>query len=185
MIRNYLDKPVDRASIERIVSLGRRGPSAGFAQGQYLVVVTDATVRREIARLADEDAYAAAGHPRWISTAPVHIVVCTSEDDYHARYREPDKLNADGTEIDWPVPYWYVDAGAVMMTLLLAAVDEGLGAGFFGVHRLDGIRALLGIPEGKVAIGVVTVGHPAGDQPSGSASRGWKPLEEIVRWERW
>ena len=41
----------------------------------------------------------------------------------------------DGTEIDWPIPYWYVDVGATMMLILLAAVDEGLAAGFLGTHR--------------------------------------------------
>ena len=37
----------------------------------------------------------------------------------------PDKLS-DGEEIDWPVPYWFVDAGAALMLVLLAAIDEGL-----------------------------------------------------------
>jgi nitroreductase len=114
----------------------------------------------------------------------VHIVVCTSEEDYHARYNEPDKLE-DGAEIDWPVPYWHVDAGASMMLLLLAAVDEGLGAGFFGVRRLSGLKELLGIPPNVTPVGVVTVGHPAGKQPKGSASRGRKDRSDQIRWERW
>jgi len=58
----------------------------------------------------------------------VHVLVCTREDDYHDRYRQPDKLE-DGQEIDWPVPFWFVDAGAALMLLLLAAIDEGLAAG--------------------------------------------------------
>ena len=185
MIRNYSDAPVERDVIERLVEAGLRGPSAGFAQGQYVVVVTDPGTRRRIAELADEDRYAALGLPRWISSAPVHLVVCTSEADYRSRYKEPDKLE-DGREIDWPVPYWHVDAGATMMLLLLAAVDEGLGAGFFGVRRLPGLQELLGIPDEVTPIGVVTVGHPAaGEQPKGSAERGRKKRSEKVRWERW
>ena len=31
------------------------------------------------------------------------------------------------------MPYWHVDAGFAVMLLLLAAVDEGLGACFFGI----------------------------------------------------
>jgi len=31
--------------------------------------------------------------------------------DYHDRYRKSDKLQ-DGSEIEWPVPFWYVDEGA-------------------------------------------------------------------------
>lgn len=184
MIRNYADETVDRATVERIVDLALRGPSAGFSQGQYIVVVTDEETRRDIAALADEERYAALGLPRWISGAPVHIVVCTSEADYHERYNEPDKLEG-GSEIDWPVPYWHVDAGATMMLLLLAAVDEGLGAGFFGVRRLGGLKERLGIPDEVTPVGVVTIGHPRGEQPRGSAARGRKDRSHQVRWERW
>jgi nitroreductase len=185
MVRNYGPDPVDPAVIDRIVTLGRRVPSAGFSQGVYLVVVTDPSARKAIAELAGETDYVASGFDPWLSRAPVHVVVCTSEADYHDRYREPDKLQDDGTEIDWPIPYWYVDAGAAVMTLLLAAVDEGLAAGFFGTHRLHGLRQLLGIPEEVTPIGVVTIGHPAADRRSGSLKRGWKPLDKVIHRERW
>ncbi|MGH2730193.1 MAG: nitroreductase family protein [Actinomycetota bacterium] len=186
MARNYLDKPVAMDTLERIVATGRRGPSAGFTQGVYFVVVTEADTRAAIAKLADEDHYVAEeGLPPWISSAPAHVVVCVSEADYHARYLEPDKINDDGSEIDWPIPYWWVDGGAALMLLLLAVVDEGLAAGFFGVHRLGGLQELLGIPEDVSPIGVVTIGHAAPDQPGSSARRGWRPLDDVVRWERW
>lgn len=185
MVRNYLPDPVDRAAIERITARASKAPSAGFSQGHYFVVVTETATRREIAALADEDRYVSAGVDPWLSRAPVHVVVCTSESDYHRRYREPDKLGDDGREIDWPIPYWYVDAGAALMLLLLAAIDEGLAAGFFGVHRLDGLRRLLTIPNDVTPIGVVTIGHPAPDRRSASLARGWKAREEVVHWERW
>jgi len=185
MVRNYTPAPVDPEAITRIIDNARRSPSAGFSQGQYFVVVTDDDSRRAIAELADEPAYVAAGLDPWISSAPVHVVVCTSEGDYHRRYNEPDKLQPDGSEIEWPVPYWWVDAGAATMTLLLATVDEGLAAGFFGVHRLDGLAELIGLPPEVLPIGVVTIGHPAPDRRSGSLARGWKPLETIAYEGRW
>ena len=185
MVRNYTSDPVDPDSVARIVEIARRSPSAGFAQGQYFVVLTDAATRRAVADLADEPASVAAGLDPWVSSAPVHVVVCTSEADYHRRYQEPDKLRPDGTEIEWPIPYWWVDAGAALMALLLAAVDEGLAAGFFGVHRLDGLAELIGLPPDVVPIGVVTLGYPAPDRRSRSLARGWKPSEETVHQERW
>lgn len=185
MVRRYSDRPVPRALLERILDAARRGPSAGFSQGQSFVVVTDAATRRAIAQLADEDEYVRAGLPPWISRSPVHVVVCTSERIYHERYREPDKLDEDGSEIEWPVPYWFVDAGAAMMLLLLAAVDEGLGAGFFGVHRLPGLQDLLAIPGDVTPIGAVTLGYPEGKQPPGSSTRPRRGLEDVVKWERW
>lgn len=185
MVRNYTDEPVDPAVIERIVAAGRKAPSAGFSQGQRFVVVTDGETRRRVAAFVGEDYYTRQGFDPWISRAPVHITVCVREDDYHERYREPDKLQDDGTEMDWPVPYWWVDGGAALMLLLLAAVDEGLGAGFFGFHRAEGLKELLGIPPDVAPIGIVTIGHPAPDRRSGSLARGRKPTETVVHHERW
>ena len=128
MVRGYLPDPIDRESVERIVGVVRRAPSAGFSQGHRLVVVTDETARKELARLAGEEEYVAAGMPPWISVAPVHVVVGVREESYHERYRKEDKL-VDGEEIAWPAPYWYVDSGSLFMLLQLAALDEGLGTG--------------------------------------------------------
>ena len=185
MVRNYTDDPVDQSSIERLIQAARRAPSAGFSQGQYLVVVTSAEMRRAIANLAGESDYVAAGFDPWISGAPVHFVLCTSESDYHRRYEEPDKVGADGREVDWPVPYWWVDAGASMMLLLLAAVDEGLAAGFLGIHSIPGLQALLGIPDEVIPIGVVTVGHAAPDRKGRSVQRGWRKQSAVVHREGW
>lgn len=185
MVRNYTDQPVDEATLLRIVEAGRRAPSAGFTQGQSFVLVTDAELRTSIAGLAGEDEYAARGYDRWVSRAPAHVVVCVSEAAYHARYREADKLDPDGSEIEWPVPFWWVDAGASMMAILLAAVDEGLAAGFLGVHSIEGLKSLLEIPAEVSPIGIVTIGYPAPDRRSASLARGWKPDQDVVHFERW
>lgn len=185
MVRNYLPDPVDPAAVGRIVDAGRRAPSAGFSQGHSFVVVTGADKRSAIADLAGEADYVAKGFDPWISRAPVHVVVAVSEAAYHRRYQEDDKLNEDGAEIEWPVPYWWVDGGAAMMLLLLAAVDEGLAAGFLGVHSVPGLRDLLGMPDEAAPIGIVTIGHPAPDRPSGSLDRGHRPRDEVVHRERW
>ena len=185
MVRNYRPDPVDPAAVIRILEVAQRAPSAGFSQAVYFVVITDDARRRKLALVAGEPAYVARGLNPWISAAPVHVAVCVSEAEYHARYQEPDKLGPDGKEVDWPIPYWWTDVGASLMLLLLAAVDEGLAAGFFGTHRLEGLADILEVPDGVMPIGVVTLGHPAPDRRSGSLARGWKPLEEIVFSERW
>ena len=117
MVRNYTDEPVPREVVERIVDRGRRAPSGGFSQGVRFVVVTDEATRARIAELADEAGYVvASGLEPWISRAPVHIVVAMREDDYHDRYTEPDKLEVTGgEEVEWRVPWWWVDAGKAMM----------------------------------------------------------------------
>jgi nitroreductase len=48
---------VDREVIERIARLAQRTPSAGFSQGQRLIVVTDQATRIEVARICGEEWY--------------------------------------------------------------------------------------------------------------------------------
>ena len=190
MVRSYLPDTIPREAVERIVATVRRAPSGGFSQGHRLVVVTEPETRRQLARLAGEDEYVAAGGQAWISTAPVHVFVGTREESYHERYRKPDKLR-DGEEIGWPAPYWYVDAGAAFILLQLAAIDEGLASGVYGVlpQQVPDVKALLGVPDDVHFVCLVTIGRSAPDpQETALVSRlSQRRLElgELVRWERW
>jgi nitroreductase len=191
MVRHYAPEPVPREVVERIVATVRRAPSAGYSQGQRLLVVTEPGRRAEIARIMDESGWTTPDDREpWLESAPVHVLVLTREDDYHDRYRSPDKL-VDGEEIEWPVPFWFVDAGAALMLLLLAAIDEGLAAGLSGVEgpAAEKIRAAFGIPDDLAIVALVTIGVPAPD-PGWSAvtSRRTRPRrapDEVVRWEAW
>ena len=183
-VRRFEDGGVDRDVIERIARLAQRSPSGGFSQGQRLVVVTDPERRREVARICGEEFYADVFGP-WISECAAQFVPCVSAEIYHRRYQEADKIDEDGNEIEWPVPYWFVDVGATMQTIWLAAVNEGLGCGIVGTDDLDALRAALGIPDEFTPIGVMPVGRPLPDVRSPSLKRGWVPFEQFARWERW
>lgn len=185
MVRNFTEQPVAPEVIDRLLSLARHAPSAGFTQGQSFVVVTRPELKQAIAELCGEQGYVAGGFDPFISRAPVLVIPCTSEAAYHNRYREADKLKADGTEIDWPVPYWHMDIGCAVMVLLLAVTNEGLAAGFAGTHQLDKLRELLGIPAEVMPVGVIPIGHPAPDVRSPSLRRGRKADSEYVHYEQW
>jgi nitroreductase len=116
------------------------------------------------------------------------MVVAANESLYHARYNEADKLAATGgVEITWPVPYWFVDAGALMMLVLLAGIDEGLASAFIGhpdQKRIFG--ELLGLPDDVVPIGLALFGKPAESPPIGSRLRSrQRPLDDLVHWDGW
>ena len=188
MVRHYTGEAIPRETLERIVATVRRAPSAGFSQGQRLLVVDDPGLLADLAALA--------GGPDdpelepWFPSAPAHVFVLTREGDYHDRYRSEDKLQ-EGKEIEWPVPFWYVDAGATLMLVLLTAVDEGLSAGVYGVpvEQDAAFRALLGIPEDLRIVAGVTIGRGAPDPGwSGKTSRATqrrRSLDELVRWNGW
>ena len=180
MVRRFRPDPVPPELVARITAAVRRGPSAGYAQGVSVVVVTDPVQRAAIADLGGEAEYRERGFEAWLSPAPVHLVLCVEPERYRARYDEPDK---DPAALD--IPWWWVDGGAALSLVLLAAVDAGLAAGFLGAHTLPGLGTLLGIPAGIEPLGVVTIGYPAPDRRSSSLERGARPEHEVVHPERW
>lgn len=176
-----------REVLERIARAARRGPNAGYSQGLRLLVVDDPGT---IAKLVNADADERT--KRWFLGAAAHVFVLTRERDYHDRYNQPDKLAATGgVEVIWPVPFWHVDAGAALMLIMLAAIEEGLGAGVYGVPVEDDarVRELLGIPDDLTIVVGVTVGHPAEDpewdRASSAFSQRRRAHDEVVRWNRW
>jgi len=185
MVRNFADKPVDPAIIDRILELARHAPSAGFTQGQSFIVVTRPELKKAIAATCEEDEYVQRGFAPFISNAPVLLIPCTSETAYHRRYQEADKVSEDGTEIVWPVPYWFMDIGCAVMIVLLAAIDEGLVTAFAGSKDLDTLRSLLNMPAEVTPIGVISLGYRAPDIPSPSLRRGRKSDEEYIHREKW
>lgn len=176
MIRAFKPDPIPKVSLERILELAQHYPSAGFSQGVSFVVVTDDGKRERLQKL---------NHLR--GNAPLLIVPCMSEKIYHDRYREPDKIQADGSEIEWPVPFWVFDAGCASLIVLLAAVDEGLAAYFAGAFRPDILRRELGIPDHFQPVGIISIGYPdyEADVPSPSLKRGRRASSEVVRFENW
>lgn len=159
-----------------MIELAQHYPSAGYSQGVAFVVVTDEERRERLEKLN-----------RLRGNAPLLIVPCVSEKIYHDRYKEPDKIQPDGTEIEWPVPYWIFDVGCASLIVLLTAVDEGLVAYFAGAFRPDTLRKELGIPEHFIPVGVISIGYPdyEGDVPSPSLKRGRRPFGEVVHFEHW
>lgn len=187
MHRAFEPDAIPEAQIERIVGVIRRAPSGGFSQGGSIVVVTDAGKRAEIAAAFGDEHYSQGGH-NFIADAPVHLVISANEELYHARYNQADKLAVTGgVEITWPVPYWFVDAGALMMLVLAAAIDEGLASAFIGHPDQKQIfDDLLDLPPEVVPIGLGLVGRPGRGAPIGARLREMqRPVDDLVHWQRW
>ncbi|MFE3544612.1 nitroreductase family protein [Nocardia sp. NPDC059177] len=183
MVRHYTVQPLEDAVVERIVASALRAPSAGFTQGWAFLVLTEPAERQRFWEFVPARVERTPSMP----DAPLVIVPMAHKKAYLERYAEPDKGWTDRDENRWPAPYWHIDTGMAALAVLLTAVDEGLGACFFGImpEQLDGFRAEFGIPAEFAPIGAITVGYPAPGQPPARFEHRRRPLGDVVHRGFW
>lgn len=187
MTRDFTDEALEEAVVDRLARCALRGPSAGFAQGLDVVVLSTR---------ADTDRYWRAALPvdergdfPWpgLLRAPLILVLVCHEEAYRSRYRKADKVRRRGRAgEEWSVPWWYFDAGAAAAMVLLAATAEGLGALLFAVARSETVASVVGVPVDHQLVAAVAIGHPGpGDRPSSSLAAGRRPATETIHRGSW
>ncbi len=175
-------RPVPSAALSRVLELAVRAPSAGFSQGWDFVVVRSAVDRSAYWAATTDPDSPGDTWLRGVSSAPVLVLCCSDKERYLDRYAEADKPWPDRSEDHWPVPYWDVDTGMAAMLMLLGAVDEGLGGLFFGVphDRMAVVHELFAVPATHHLVGVIALGYPTQDRPSGSTrTRARRPRGQV------
>ena len=146
-IRDYQDKPVSAELVEEIIGAAMMAPSAGNVRPWQFIVLDDPEVLARIPAIHPHGAMA--------EKAPVSIMVCgdLSLEKYPGN--------------------WIADCSAATQNLLLAAHARGLGAVWTGLYpeqdRIEGFRALLGLPEQVVPLVLVPMGYPI--NPGGRQDR--------------
>lgn len=142
MCREYLDSEVPQEKEERILDLAYRYPSAGHTEPQEFIVVRDQQVKEDLARAALDQ--------RFVAQAPLVIVVISDTKRSARRYGER------GVHF-----YSIIDGAFVAMLILLAVVDEGLGACFVAAFYDREVQNVLGLPPHIRPIGIIPVGYCA------------------------
>ena len=188
MTRNFRATPLDAELLEGLLAAALAAPSAGNTQGRDLVVLEgDDQTSRYWDTTTDAAWRASSRRFEGMSRAPVVVLAFSDPRAYVDRYAEPDKIRPDGVSVDWVVPYWHTDAAFAVMTLLLGASDQGLGAAFLGNFRgEDALKAELGVPDPMAWFGAVLLGEPElPDPPSPSAARPRRTVADSVHRGGW
>jgi nitroreductase len=137
-LRSYTAEPVSAEQIEMLLKAAMAAPTANNIQDWEFVVVTDAAARKAIAE--------ALPHGRMAEQAPLVIVVLG---DPQQKYMEQ-------------------DCAAATQNILLAASSLDLGSVWLGMkdpERIAGVRRALAIPETRVPVVTIAIGHPAESKP--------------------
>lgn len=139
-VRSYTDREVTPQEEEVLLKAAMQAPSAGNQQPWHFVVIRS---RQTMEKIDASQPYAA-----MLRQAPMAIVVC-----------------GDSSRQKYPYDFWVQDCSAALQNILLEAVHIGLGAVWLGVYpvpeRVENIRAILGLPQEIIPLGIVSIGQPA------------------------
>jgi nitroreductase len=138
-IRKYEKKPIEPATIERLLRAAMQAPSAANQRPWEFIVVEK---QETLEKLANAHIYATP-----IKQAAVGIIVL-------------------GREESMLFPqYWQQDLAAATQNILLEAVELGLGAVWMGVapeqDRMAYITALFDLPQGVKPFAMLAIGYSA------------------------
>ena len=158
-VRAYRPDPVSDDTLQQVLEAAQLAPTAANLQPFRLIVVHTAGRKTDLQRI----------YPReWFTQAP--IVLCACGVPGEGWVRGYDDKN-----------YTTVDVAIAIDHLTLAATNLGLGTCWIAAFNAPVAREVLALRDHVEPLIFTPLGYPA-DQP-GPKER--KPLEELVRYERW
>jgi nitroreductase len=166
--RSYLDRPVEKEKLERILEAGRMAPSACNAQPWKFIVVDQPELLSDIAEAASAKLL---GMNTFVALAPVLIVIVREKPNFSSR------IGAGIKKKD----YSLIDIGIASENICLQAKAEGLGTCILGWFDEEKVRNLLGVPRGKRIGLIITLGYPSKEY----REKKRKSPDEIIAWNRY
>ena len=157
-VRGYRPDPVDDETLQRVLEAARQAPTAANKQPFRLIVIHTKGREEELARIYGRG---------WFTQAPLVIGVVALPKE--AWRRTDDK------------PYDEVDATIAMDHLILAAAGLGLGTCWVAAFDPAAAREVLALPDDVEPVAFTPLGYA--DKDAAPTSR--RPLEELVKYERW
>ena len=187
MVRQFEPRQVPREVLLNVLEVARHAPSAGFSQGIDFVVLDQPDEVAWFFKVTEHPDFPY--EPHELEGTPCFVLAISNKPAYLERYSRPDKERFGLQQAEaWPVPYWDVDTGMAVMLILLAAIEEGLGAVFFGLFWGEKeLLKTLGVPDGCRPIGVIALGYPhekAEFDPARFAARR-RELDSMVHFGGW
>jgi nitroreductase len=159
-VREFKDQEIPESSIDVLIEALRWAPSAGNLQSRKFYFVLNKDVKRKLAK--------AAFNQNFVASAPLTIVACIDR-SIAGRYGDR------GINL-----YCIQDAAASIMSLMLAAREQGLGSVWVGAFNESEVFEILGLTHNERPVAIVPVGYPA--SVPGTPPR--RSKEEVVEWVR-
>jgi nitroreductase len=169
-IRKYQNKPVEDEKIMQLLESARLAPSGSNTQPWHFIVVKSDDMRQRVARVSHDQ--------KWMLTAPVFIVGVA---DISSRVKDTSDIKLYEISPNFELKQAIRDTTIALEHIVLEAETLGLGTCWVAWFTQQEIRPVLGIPEDKFVVSIITVGYP--DESPNPRPR--KSLDEIVHYEKW
>lgn len=161
--RNFSERKVDRALLEKCLEAARLAPSACNSQPwSFIAVSSEETVKRVALCLQE------LGLNEFTSKCPAFIIVT----------QEPVKLKKEITDSMDEQQFAKIDIGFATAQLCLAATDLGLGTCIIGWFNETKLKELLNIADEKQIRLVICIGYSQEDEEKKQKER--KDIDEIA-----
>ena len=137
-IRKYIEKPVSKSQVNKMLEAGRWAPSRGNSQPWKFIVLKDIQIRKELAKVIKTG--------KFLAKANTGIAVIVDPE----LSKHPEQEGAAATQ-----------------NILLAAHELGLGScwiSIYGTEWAEKAAQILSIPEKEWLISVISIGYP-GETP--------------------
>ena len=138
-IRKYINKPIEKEVIEKLLEAAMYAPSAHNSQSWQFLVISD---KEKLIAISKFHPYA-----KMLIEAPLAILVCGD------KKKEESDL------------YLSINCSAATQNILLSAHAMGLGSVWLGVfpkpERIIPLRNLFNLPDDIVPISLIAIGYPA------------------------
>ncbi len=140
-VRQYQDRPVPEATVQRIVEAARLTGSAMNAQPWHFIVIQQRETLRQLGRLSRSGPY--------VAEAPLAVVVAAQTDSRFA----------------------LSDASRAIQSMMLAAWADGVGSNWVGFGGMEEVKALLKVPASLDVVAIVPFGYPTRPSGRGRKQR--------------
>jgi Nitroreductase len=161
-VRSYTNQPVSSDDLDYLLEAARLAPSAVNFQPWIFIVV-----REEANRLKIQESY----NREWFKSAPLYIVICGD-------HQQAWKRKSDGKD------HCDIDISIAVEHICLAATERGLGTCWVCNFDEKALSAALTLPAHIEPIVILPVGHPNPEALCLETVKVRKPLQEIIRWEK-
>ncbi len=158
-VRSYLDKPVPKKALLKILEAARFAPSASNRQEWRFIVVEGKATRSKLSQ--------AAKGQKFLEEAPI-VIACLAETDNHVMICG---------QLCYPI-----DVAIAIDHMTLAAASLGFGTCWIGAFYEEEVKKILNIPEDIKVVELLCLGFAKKEELN---EKERLAIEKIVFFEKW